>query len=86
METQEQKQQRYAQMAAIQADRKTLRKKTMRRSRLDPYQAEIMDFAAQGFGVTVIAEWLAKHKRVRVEPTTISRRLQVWAKDAESTA
>ncbi len=85
METPDQKIQRYQQIAAIQADKKARRKQVLRRSRLDPYQAEIQDFAAQGIGPTDIAEWLAKHKRVRVEPTTITRRLQVWAGDAEST-
>ena len=45
-----------------------------------------MDFVAKGVGVTDIAAWLAKHKRVRVDPTTISYRLKVWASDAESPA
>ena len=84
METEEQRAKRYEQMSAIQAERKAKRKPTLRRSRLDPYQAEIEDFVAKGFGVTDIAAWLAKHKRVRVDPTTISYRLKVWASDAES--
>lgn len=86
METSEQKQQRYAQMAAIQAERRATRKQRLRRSRLDPYQAEIQDFSNQGFGPTDIAEWLAKHKRVRVHPTTVLKRLKEWQAHAESTA
>ena len=86
METSEQRSKRYEQMSAIQAEKKANRRKALRRSRLDPYQAEIEDFIAQGFGVTDIATWLAKHKRVRVDPTTIAYRLKVWAKHAESPA
>lgn len=85
METPEQKRQRYHQMAALQADKQARRKAVLRRSRLDPHQAEIQDFSDQGVGATDIAEWLAKHKRVRVEPTTITRRLQIWKRHAEST-
>lgn len=79
METSEQKQRRHAQMAAIQADKKAARKTVLRRSRLDPHQTEIQDFARQGIGPTDIAAWLAKHKRIRVDPTTIQRRLKIWA-------
>lgn len=79
METLEQKQQRYEQMAALKAQKKIKRKQVYRRSRLDPYRAEIQDFTDQGIGPTDIAEWLAKHKRVRVDPTTILRRLKAWA-------
>lgn len=85
METPEQKQRRYEQMAALQAERKAMRKATLRRSRLDPYQAEIQDFSDQGFGPTDIAAWLAKHKRVRVHPTTVLKRLKEWQAHAEST-
>jgi len=85
METPEQRDRRYQQMAALQADKTAKRKAVLRRSRLDPYQTEIQDFADQGFGATDIAEWLAKHKRVRVEPTAITRRLQIWEKHAKST-
>lgn len=88
METTDQKQRRYEQMAALQAGKRDKRKKVLRRSRLDPYRSEIEDFARQGIGPTDIADWLARHRRVRVEPTTITRRLQVWARagDAESTS
>ena len=82
METPEQRDRRHAQMAAIQAERKHARKTFLRRSRLDPYRAEIQDFAQQGVGATDIAHWLARHRRVRVDPTTIKRRLKAWTDHA----
>lgn len=78
LETPEQKQRRYEEMADLQARKKDRRKKPFRRSKLDPFRRAILDFADQGIGPTDIADWLAQHKKVRVDPTTVLKRIQKW--------
>ena len=66
------------QLQAVRADRAVARKRRYSRSRLDRYRAEIEVLANEGASWREITAWLRKHKRVKVSPTTVGRRLHYW--------
>ena len=66
------------QLEAVRADRAIARKRRYSRSRLDRYRAEIEVLASEGASWREITTWLRKHKRVKVSPTTVGRRLHHW--------
>lgn len=79
LETPEDTQHRYDQMAAIQAQKKDNRRKPFRRSKLEPFRRQILDFAGKGIGPTDIAKWLGKHKQIKAHPATVLRFIQKWS-------
>jgi len=68
--------------AAIRELRAAARGRRFRRSRLDRYRAELVERDNKGWSWRDLAEWLRRHKRVKVHPTTIGRRLAQWARQA----
>jgi len=78
METLDERSARHEQMRAIQQLRKDNRRRRWTHSKLDRFRAEIEDFASHGASSKDIAKWLATHKRTKVHPSTIARRLSKW--------
>lgn len=66
------------QLAAVRCLRRITRRKTLARSCLDRYRAEIEALAAAGASSHDIALWLRRFKRTRVHPTTVWRALKRW--------
>jgi hypothetical protein len=66
------------QLEQVRSIRRTARRETLVRSRLDRYRAEIEALAAAGASSYDIALWLRKFKRIRVHPTTVWRALKRW--------
>ena len=73
-----------AKLKAIQDTRRANRKSTYRRSRLDPLRADIQHLATLGASMADIVEFLKTEHRIRVDATTVSRRLKVWASESHA--
>lgn len=81
MESNEERDKRWQQIQAIETRRAIGKKARFQRSRIDRFQAELEDFARQGISLAAMAEWLATHKRTKVHPSTISKRLAKWQQE-----
>lgn len=78
MESNDDRDRRWKQMQAIQQRRAIGKKAHFQRSKIDRFRAELEDFARQGISLAAMADWLATHKRTKVHPSTISKRLVKW--------
>ncbi len=66
------------QLKTVREERATSRRQRFTRSRLDRYRAELELLAEEGASLRDMAAWLRRFKRVKVHPTTVSRRLAFW--------
>jgi hypothetical protein len=69
-----------AQLAAVRTLRRSARRQSRARSRLDRYRADIEALAASGASSYDIALWLRQYKRTKVHPSTVWRALTRWRK------
>ncbi len=69
-----------AQLAAVRTIRRSARRQSRTRSRLDRYRADIETLAADGASSYDIALWLRQYKRTKVHPSTVWRALTRWRK------
>jgi len=70
-----------AELVAIRARRKKMRRQRYRHSRLDDYRAELLQLRQVGASLAELAFWL-RQRRVRVAISTISRWLRQNTKAA----
>ena len=66
------------QLEQVRTGRRIARRRSLTRSRLDRYRAEIEALANAGASSYDIALWLRQFKRTKVHPTTVWRALQHW--------
>ena len=69
------------QLESVRAERATSRRQRYVRSRLDKHRAELELLAEEGASLRDMVAWLRRFKRVKVHPTTVSRRLAFWGVD-----
>jgi len=62
----------------VQETRELVRNRRRNRSRLDKYRAEIIDLRYLDASYKDIAIWLRKHKRIKVNATTVWRMVRKW--------
>jgi hypothetical protein len=68
------------QLAAVRTIRRSARRHSHARSRLDRYRADIEALAADSASSYDIALWLRQYKRTKVHPSTVWRALTRWRK------
>lgn len=69
------------QWAAIREKRMEAARARFRRSKLDRFRVELEDLRDRGASLVDLSLWLSSHKRTRVHPSTIGKRLQKWQTD-----
>lgn len=60
-------------LTALKEQRKTMRQKVYRKSRLTRYRAELVALKNAGASLNDIALWLRQKKRIKVSHTTVMR-------------
>ena len=68
------------QLEAVRTLRRSARRQSHARSRLDRYRADIEALAVAGASSYDIALWLRQYKRTKVHPSTVWRALTRWCK------
>ena len=66
------------QWAAIRERRRMAVRARHRRSKIDRFRVELEDLTDRGASLVELSLWLSSHKRVRVHPSTIGKRLRKW--------
>ena len=69
------------QMNDVKRVRKLSKRKQRNTSKLEPYRAELMALRRAGSSWSELRDWLRRYPRVKVDRSTIMRRVKKWQQD-----
>jgi|AMFO01.1.fsa_nt_gi hypothetical protein len=73
-----------AQLADVRRVRGMAKRKKRHQSQLDPYRAELMALRSSGASWNDLRDWLRRYARLKVNRSTIIRRMNQWMEDGQA--
>ena len=64
--------------------RKLSKRKQRNSSKLDPYRAELLELRNSGTSWSELRDWLRRYGRIKVDRSTVIRRVMRWQQDAKT--